>query len=55
MDEAFDYDDDVLQAFRCHLIMKAMIWFTIEAMMEYNQEGYDPFLRAAADGEHPEC
>eukprot|EP00581_Thalassiosira_minuscula_P017273 CAMPEP_0183727316 /NCGR_PEP_ID=MMETSP0737-20130205/25386_1 /TAXON_ID=385413 /ORGANISM="Thalassiosira miniscula, Strain CCMP1093" /LENGTH=444 /DNA_ID=CAMNT_0025958913 /DNA_START=110 /DNA_END=1444 /DNA_ORIENTATION=+ len=33
VEEAFDHDYDVAQAFRGHLIPKAVLWFTGEAMM----------------------
>lgn len=34
IEEAFDNDYDVAQAIRSHLIPKAILWFTGEAMME---------------------
>lgn len=34
VEEAFDHDYDVAQAFRGHLIPKAVLWFTGEAMMD---------------------
>lgn len=33
VEEAFDHDYDVAQAFRGHLVPKAVLWFTGEAMM----------------------
>lgn len=41
VEEAFDHDYDVAQAFRSHLIRKAVLWFTGEAMMEddYDEDG----------------
>ena len=40
IDEAFDHDYDVAQAFRSHLIKKAVLWFTGEAMIDdYDEEG----------------
>lgn len=40
IEEAFDHDYDVAQAFRSHLIRKAVLWFTGDAMMEdYDEEG----------------
>lgn len=37
VEEAFDRDYDIANAIRCHLIPKAVLWFTGEAMTE----GYD--------------
>lgn len=34
IEEAFDHDYDVAQAFRCHLIPRAVLWFTGEALDE---------------------
>jgi nucleosome assembly protein 1-like 1 len=34
LEEAFDHDYDVAQAFRSHIIPKAVLWFTGEAMFE---------------------
>lgn len=40
IEEAFDHDYDVAQAFRSHLIKKAVLWFTGEAMIDdYDEEG----------------
>ena len=41
VEEAFDHDYDVAQAFRNHVIKKAVLWYTGEAMMEddYDEEG----------------
>ena len=39
VEEAFDHDYDVAQAIRGHLIPKAVLWFTGEAMIEdYDEE-----------------
>lgn len=37
VEEAFDHDYDIANAIRCHLIPKAVLWFTGEALTE----GYD--------------
>ena len=41
VEEAFDHDYDVAQAFRNHVIKKAVLWYTGEAMLEddYDEEG----------------
>jgi nucleosome assembly protein 1-like 1 len=40
IEDAFDHDYDVAQAFRSHLIKKAVLWFTGEAMIDdYDEEG----------------
>ena len=32
IEEAFDHDYDVAQQFRCHIVPKAVLWFSGEAM-----------------------
>ena len=44
IEQAFDVDYDVAQAFRSHIIPKAALWFTGEAL----DEGFD-----IAEGEWP--
>mmetsp|Transcript_26416 Transcript_26416/g.56765 ORF Transcript_26416/g.56765 Transcript_26416/m.56765 type:complete len:422 (-) Transcript_26416:196-1461(-) len=54
VEEAFDHDYDVAQAFRGHLIPKAVLWFTGEAMMEdYDEEMMEEMMmeQQAAGGE----
>lgn len=34
IEEAFDHDYDVAQSFRSHIIPKAVMWFTGEAMQD---------------------
>jgi nucleosome assembly protein 1-like 1 len=52
IEDAFDHDYDVAQAFRSHLIKKAVLWFTGEAMIDdYDEEG---MMGGDEDGEEEE-
>lgn len=48
IEEAFDHDYDVAQAFRSHIIPKAVLWFTGEAMEE---DMADLLVQNVADGD----
>ena len=51
VEEAFDHDYDVAQAFRGHLIPKAVLWFTGEAMMEdFDEEMMDKMMAGEGGG-----
>ena len=51
VEEAFDHDYDVAQAFRGHLIPRAIMWFTGEAMMEdYDEEMMAEMMQQQQDG-----
>mmetsp|Transcript_17242 Transcript_17242/g.31158 ORF Transcript_17242/g.31158 Transcript_17242/m.31158 type:complete len:449 (+) Transcript_17242:35-1381(+) len=49
VEEAFDHDYDVAQAVRGHLIPKAVLWFTGEAMM-IDDEGFEEEMMLAQGG-----
>ena len=53
LEEAFDHDYDVAQAFRSHIIPNAVIWFTGEALDEdfEIQEGANDTLGVAQDAD----
>ena len=66
VEEAFDHDYDIAQAIKNHLIPKAILWFTGEAMMEdYDDEeleemmmqeegaGAQPFTFNPSSGDNP--
>lgn len=59
LEHAFDEDYDIAQAFRSHIVPKAVLWFTGEAMeseMEAAMAGMQfPTGSAPGDGENPEC
>eukprot|EP00804_Cyclotella_cryptica_P023930 CCRYP_010049-RA/>CCRYP_010049-RA protein AED:0.00 eAED:0.00 QI:872/-1/1/1/-1/1/1/152/251 len=44
VEEAFDHDYDVAQAFRGCIVPKAILWFTGEAMEEDYDEGMEGFI-----------
>lgn len=46
MEEAFDHDYDVAQSFRSHIIPKAVMWFTGEAM----QDEFERMMGTDAEG-----
>jgi nucleosome assembly protein 1-like 1 len=59
LEAAFDEDYDVAQAFRSHIVPKAVMWFAGDAMekeMEAAMEGMEfPTSTTADGGENPEC
>mmetsp|Transcript_43031 Transcript_43031/g.104166 ORF Transcript_43031/g.104166 Transcript_43031/m.104166 type:complete len:372 (+) Transcript_43031:61-1176(+) len=59
LEHAFDEDYDIAQAFRSHIVPKAVLWFTGLAMeneMEAAMAGMQfPTGSAPGDGENPEC
>ncbi|CAJ1940288.1 unnamed protein product [Cylindrotheca closterium] len=59
LEHAFDEDYDIAQAFRSHIVPKAVLWFTGQAMeneMEAAMAGMNfPTGSAPGDGENPEC
>jgi len=54
VEEAFDHDYDIAQAIKNHLIPKAILWFTGEAMMEdYDDEELEEMMQEEGMGTQP--
>ena len=41
LEDAFDHDYDIAQAFRSHVIPEAVLWFTGEGMLDVDEDGDD--------------
>jgi len=55
VEEAFDHDYDVAQAFRGHLIPKAVLWFTGEAMADdFDEEMMEEMMGGEGEGSDAE-
>jgi len=54
VEDAFDHDYDVAQAFRGHLIPRAIKWFTGEALEDFDEDLVNEMLEEGNGGDGPE-